>query len=123
MNLMLWVAGAMLAAVGLVQIVAWIVCRPQGPDQIETVYKVVLLRHDFAALEDQLRYELLLIHWNAPPRPELLVLVDDGLGDAERDLCRRMLCDFQTALLCAPDELADLLRLKQRTYPGGDGAS
>ncbi len=109
MNIILLVAGALLAAVGLADIIARAVCRAQTPGEKGGVYRVVRLSGDAKKLEDRMRHELLLLQWNTPMAPEELVFVDGGLGGEERRLAEGLLRDFQGVPLCGAEELAALL--------------
>ena len=98
----------MLAAIGLVQIIGWVICGPQGYEKNRTTYKITLLDHDPERLEEQLRYEVLLNHWNTSCRPLTAVFVDGGLGEEARAVFESLSSDLEGAIICTPDELPDL---------------
>jgi hypothetical protein len=110
MNIILLVACAMLAAVGLTDVIARAVCRLNAPCDKSGVYRVIRLKKSPALIEDQMRYELLLLSWCAHRQPGRLVFIDDGLGEDERLLAKRLLSDFNDATLCSFEELRLLVK-------------
>ena len=109
MDIFLLVIGSMLAAIGLVQIIGWLVCRGQGKSEESSFFQVTRLHRELAKLEDQLRYEVLLAHWNTSYRQGILVLVDDGLCKDAKKMCRQMAGGLPGAIICTPEEVARLV--------------
>jgi hypothetical protein len=107
MDIFLWVTGSMLAAVGLVQIIGWLVCRGGGAGAES--YHVVRLHKNPEKLKEQLRHEVLLAHWDISYRKGPLVLVNAGLDEEGQILCEEMSRDIPETLICTPEELALLM--------------
>ena len=109
MHIVLWVLLCLLASAGIVQTLSWVVCRLGQPGRTGRAYQVIPLEREPGPLEEQLRYELHLLRWSSAPRPAPLVLLDTGMSDEARQICRNLLCDVSDVVVCAPGELPELI--------------
>ena len=112
MHIVLWILLCFFVSIGAVQALAWIICglgRPKkGPGR---AYQVIPLENDPELLEEQLRYEMHLLRWGAPFRHEVLILLDTGLDEESKEICRNLLNGMSAVIVCSPQELAKLIAL------------
>ena len=109
MNIVLWLSLCFFASVGVVQLFSRLICTLGRPRYAGRAYHVIPLERKPGALEEQLRYEIHLLRWSAKYRPEPLVLLDTGLDQEARQVCRNLLGDIDQVVVCRPDELAGLI--------------
>jgi len=112
MYIALWILFCLLASIGAVQALGWIICimgRPPGHTGGYSTYQVIPLAREPGLLEQQLRYEIHLLRWASTPRPGPLILLDAGLGQEAREICRNMLSGMDGVIVCRPEEVAGLI--------------
>lgn len=106
-----------LASVGIVQALGWLVFSLRPAPCWEPV-EVVPLSPDPEQLEAQLRHQLFLLRWSTSPRPRTVILLDGGLGEEAREICRNVLGTGDGFLLCTPRELTALMESAAREAAG-----
>ena len=112
MYIFFWVFICLLASIGAVQALSWIVCmigRPHGGISESRTYQVIPLAREPGLLEHQLRRELHLMRWSSSVRPGQLLLLDTGLDEEAREICRNMLIGMEGVTICHPEEVAGLI--------------
>ena len=112
MYITLWILLCLLASVGAAQVLSWLICaigRPLGQTGLGRTCQVIPLARDPGLLEQQLRYEIHLLRWASTTRPGQLILLDTGLGQEAREVCRNMLTGMYGVIICQPEEVAGLL--------------
>ena len=120
MHIVLWILLCLLASVGVVQALSWLICALGRPKQTGRAYQVIPLEREPGPLEEQLRYEIHLLRWGTACRPEPLVLLDTGLSDEARQVCRNLLGSGSGVVVCRPEELAELIfRAEQAAESAG----
>ncbi|MGI6402716.1 MAG: hypothetical protein ACOX0K_00540 [Oscillospiraceae bacterium] len=107
MNAIIVVIICLLASVGIVQALSWLIMGLAHNPEWGTM-QVVPLRNDPNELEAQLRYELFLLRWSTNPRPQHLILLDTGLDEEGQNICRRLLSGVGGINICSPDDLPKL---------------
>jgi len=112
MNTFGWIIFCLLASAGVVQAAWWIICGICRPAESGGVYQIIKLQRDPEQLEAQLRYELLLQRWGAGWRSCATILLDTGLEEEARDICRNLLTGASGVVVCSLDELPDLIKSK-----------
>lgn len=117
MNSIVIIGICLLASVGLVQTLSWLAAGIRRPAR-EGALQVVALRSDPEALEAQLRRELFLLRWSAGSRPGHLILLDTGLDEESKAICRNLLSHSGAAgvRICSPAELAGLAEHLTQSY-------
>ena len=113
MYIALWILLCLLASIGAVQALSWLICilgRPPGQVGAGRAYQVIPLERDPGMLEQQLRYEIHLLRWSSTNRPGQLVLLDTGLGEEARKICWNMLAGMGMVIICRPEDIARLIR-------------
>ena len=109
MYIALWILLCLLASIGAVGALSWLICAlARLPGTEHRAYQVIPLEHEAGALESQLRYELHLLRWSSAPRLGPLVLLDTGITPEAREVLRNLLLNTQ-AIVCTPQELEGLL--------------
>jgi len=117
MYIVFWALICLLASIGAVQALSWIVCtigRPDGDSSGGRAYQVIPLAREAGQLEQQLRWELHLIRWSSTTRPGQLILLDTGLDEEAREVCRNILAGIDGIIICRPEEVAGLLCTEER---------
>lgn len=114
MHVFLWILFCLLASIGVVQAIGWLVCAMRRPVE-SNVCQVLELTRDKEALEAQLRYELFLMRWSTSWRPELVVLLDMGLDREGKEICARILDKAPGMMVCTPEELTGVLKGRAAT--------
>jgi len=109
MYIVLWILLCFFACVGVVQMLSWLLCRLGRPGQTSNTYQVIALEREPGPLEAQLRYEIHLLRWGTPSRADFLVLLDTGLCDEAKAICRNLLCGVSGAMVCRPEDLPGLI--------------
>jgi len=109
MHIVLWILLCLFACIGFVYGLGWLVCSAGRPKQSGRAYQVIPLERDPDILEQQLRYEIHLLRWSAAPRPEILILLDTGLGEESKTICQSLIGQLGGVIICDPDELPDLI--------------
>jgi len=112
MYIALWILLCLLASIGAVQALGWIICaivRPPGQAGLSRACQVIPLAREPGLLEQQLRYEIHLMRWTSTTRPGRLILLDTGLGQEAREVCRNMLIGMEGVIICQPEEVAWLI--------------
>ena len=121
MYIIFWVFVCLLASIGAVQALGWIACaigRPRAGASRSRAYLVIPLAREPGQLEQQLRYELHLMRWSSSVRSGQLILLDTGLGEEAREICRNMLAGMEGVAIYPPDEAARLI-CKEEWIPAG----
>lgn len=108
MNAIVIVSICLLASVGIVQALGWLIMGLGRSPEWGGAMQVVPLRSDPEELEAQLRYELFLLRWSTNPRPAHLILLDTGLDEEGWSICRRLLAGVTGVGICSPDQLPEL---------------
>jgi len=117
MNAIIVVIICLLASVGIVQALSWLIMGLAHNPEWSAI-QVVPLRNDPDELEAQLRYELFMLRWSTSPRPQYLIFLDTGLDEEGQTICDRLLSGVGGVNICSPDELPKLaLNLAQGKYP------
>jgi len=109
MHIVLWLALCFFASVGVVQLLSWLICALGCPRQAGRAYQVIALEREPGPLEEQLRYEIHLLRWGATYRPAPLLLLDTGLDQEARQVCRNLLGGISEVVVCRPGELAGII--------------
>ena len=112
MYIVFWVFICLLASIGAVQAFSWIACamgRPNGDGVRSRVYQVIPLAREPGQLEQQLRRELHLMRWSSSAYPGQLLLLDTGLDEEAREICRNMLAGMEGVTICRPEEATGLI--------------
>jgi len=109
MHIVLWILLCLLASIGAVHVLGWAICGFSRPQKAGRAYQVIALERDPELLEEQLRYEVQLLNWGAPGRHAALILLDTGLDEQCKQSCNDFLSEIGAAIICEPDELAQLL--------------
>ncbi|MCL2857491.1 MAG: hypothetical protein FWE19_07245 [Oscillospiraceae bacterium] len=112
MNIALWIFFCLLASIGAVQLLSWLICaaaRPPGQAGQSRACQIIQLARDPGLLEQQLRYEIHLMRWASTTHPGQLILLDTGLCREAREVCRNMLQGMEGVIICRPKEVAELI--------------
>jgi len=112
MYITLWILLCLLASIGAVQALSWLVCalgRPPGQTGLCRACHVIPLTREPGLLEQQLRYEIHLLRWSSQGRPGQLILLDTGLGKEAQQVCANLLQGMHGVIICTPDELPGLV--------------
>ena len=112
MYIIFWVFICLLASIGAVQALSWIACaigRPDANTSRSKAYQVIPLAREPGQLEQQLRYELHLMRWSSCVHPGQLLLLDTGLCQEAREICRNMLAGMEGVTICRPEEVGGLI--------------
>lgn len=109
MHIALWILFCLLASVGVVQVIGWLVCALRRPVE-SYAFQLLELSNDNEELEEQLRYELFLMRWSASWRPELVLLLDTGLDQEGREICARLTDRAPGIVVCTPEELTGAIK-------------
>ena len=112
MYISLWIILCLLASIGVVQALSWLICtigRPPGQAGLGIACQVIPLAREPGLLEQQLRYEMHLLRWASHSRPGQLILLDTGLGREAKEVCRNMLKGMDWVIICRPEEVAGLI--------------
>ena len=110
MYIALWILLCLLASIGAVQALSWIICTThRPPGYLGGAYQVITLAEEPGQLEQQLRYEIHLLRWASTARPGQLILLDTGLGKEAREICRNMLTGMDGVIVCRPEEVAGVI--------------
>ena len=112
MYITLWILLCLLASIGAAQALSWLICAvgcPPGQAGLGRACQVIPLARDPGLLEQQLRYEIHLMRWASTTRTGQIILLDTGLGEEAREVCRNMLTGMEGVIICQPEEVAGLL--------------
>ena len=118
MYIALWIFLCLLASIGAVQALSWLVCavgHPPGQAGLSSAYQVIPLARDPGQLEQQLRYEIHLMRWSAGGHRGQLMLLDPGLNQEAQEVCRNMLTGMDGVIICRPEEVAGLICREEDT--------
>jgi len=108
MDIVLWILLCLFASVGAVQVLGWLICGLGRPKYAGRAYQVIVLAREPGPLEEQMRYEIHLLRWSTSSRPESLILLDTGLSEESKQVCRNLLRGMDSVIVCTPEELAEL---------------
>ena len=102
-----WAALGLLACLGAVQALSWVVvrlCRKGGK-----VYRVVPVGGVGSRPGDQMSLACACVQWESNPSGQRTVLYDAGLGEGEADACARLARALDAPFVRSPGGLAALL--------------
>ena len=112
MDIVLWILLCLFASIGAVQALGWLICGLGRPKYTGRAYQVIVLAREPGPLEEQMRYEIHLLRWSTSSRPEALILLDTGLCEESKQVCRNLLRGMDSVIVCTPGELTDLFELE-----------
>ena len=111
MNSALWIVFCLLASMGVVQAVGWLLCTFTKPKKYSRRgYYVQSLPNGHAELESQLRYALQCYQWGGGFHGAYIMLVDNGLDEEGRQICEKLLRNTLGVFIVTPQELSDTIR-------------
>lgn len=105
MNIVLTVGCFLLASIGVVQVLEWLIQWISRGTECPGAVQVVPLCADPEELEVQLRHQLLLLRW----RGGRVILLDTGLEEEAWEICGRLLGEAEGVDICTPEELIGIL--------------
>ncbi len=109
LDVLIWVAVALLACVGLVQLCTWAAVRYSRKSN--RVYKVIPIGGEGKNTGDQMSLLYACMQWEANPSRQIYVLYNAGLNEEEIKACEQLTKSTGALFAHTPEELLALMKV------------
>lgn len=108
LEVILWVAVALLTCLGFVQLCTWIAIRCSWKGN--RVYKIIPIGGEGKKTGDQMSLLYACLQWDANPCHQIYVLYDVGLNEDEVKACEQLTKNTGALFVKTPQQLAALMK-------------